>query len=90
MIQYQAAKSLNFTNDLKNSLLKETQSTMKEKENDMKKINITEIISKCLFPSLLIEANLIASTRAYPFISLGTRPANLNPTLFAWEAVISC
>ena len=46
--------------------------------------------SKILCPSLLIETNLLVTTKAYPFISLKTFPSNLISPLIAREAVKFC
>ena len=51
------------------SLLKRTDLTMKGKKDVMRKLNITQIKSKCRCPSLLIEANLCVKSRANPVIA---------------------
>ena len=64
-----------------------------ERQNLQKKENLgvvkkwPYIKSKCLCPSLLTETNLFFNTKAYPFLSLGTKPSNLKFTLFGCEAV---
>ena len=47
----------------------------------MKKLNITEIKSKCSCPSLFIETNEFVNTKAYPLTLLETSPSNLNSIL---------
>ena len=74
----------------KEALLKKTELSTKEKDSVMKKLNVNSIKSKCRCPSLLIETNLFVKTRAYPFLSLGTTPSNLDSTLIGWKAVKFC
>ena len=63
--------------------------TMEEYDSVMKKINTTQIKSKCFCAPLLIETNLFVYTRA-SFASFGTIPSNLKSTLVGWEAVKFC
>ena len=69
------------------TLLKKTNLTSKENEAFMKKLNITQIRSKCFRPSELIETNLLVNSKAYLFISLGTTQSNSNSTLIGWVTV---
>ena len=62
-------------------LLKKTDLTMKKNKDVMKNLKITQIKSKSRCASLLKLTNLFVNTKAYPFISLGTTPSNLNSTL---------
>ena len=82
-----ACKTDNLAGRYNESSLKKTELTLKENKDGMKKIKITYFKSKCLLPSLLIEINLFVDSNAYPFISFGTTPSNLNSTLIGWEFV---
>ena len=46
------------------TLLRKTELSLKEKKDVMKKLNITQIKTKCLGPSLPILTNLFVNTRA--------------------------
>ena len=47
----------------KEDLLKKTYLTLKENKDIMKKLKITWINSKCLFPSLLTELNYLLTAK---------------------------
>ena len=78
-------KIANLKERYKESLIKKTELTMKENEDVMKKLNITQIKSKRRCPSLEIDIYLLVNTKAYPYIPPAATPSNLNSTFIGCE-----
>ena len=63
--------------------MKKKELTTEKNKEPLKKLNITQIKSNCLCPSLLIDTNLFVNKRACPnkFVAAGTAGLKSNLTL---------